>query len=759
MTLLPIKLKDVQLAHWFCGALVFFSLLVLGGYWANRLATAADVEEATLREIEHRAVALTEAVSEQTRGAIFNLDLAMLHLAHLHTRMNHLTERDVEDVKTSTPLGLVRRITLIDRSGRAAVTYPAGGAGLLLADREHFRTHASGEQRGLFIGQPIQSRIENEWMIPLSRRLTDRQGNFVGVIAVMVSPKYFAEIYGRLARGRDDVVALVLQDGTFLSRSINLEEYLGKSVRADRPFVGAKAPESGSFRSVSSHEPVDRVFAFRRVSEWPLVTVIGLGVSESLAPLRDGQRREAQSVVAVSVLVLLLVGGICVVVMRLERSLVRVRESDERRALAAAGADELAWEWDVPGKRLRFFGNCRPFFGTAEDEREVAVEDMLQLVHPEERESLVIQPTGDFLRGIGETKEMTFRLRFAGGQYRWVMVRGQRVGFDSAGKVTRALGILIDVDTERRAQVDAAQTREAYRRLIESAGEGIFVVDESGLIRLFNPAAELLLGWRADEVIGQSAHQLFHAEGAGLPLAGGQRCPVIMTLRDGATRHGVRLTYRHKNGRAVPVEVSVAPLVIDRRVDGAVTVVADISQRLSYEAELERLARTDGLTGLWNRRYFVELFGRELKRAERDDSPLTLLMIDIDYFKEVNDRHGHAAGDSVLTALATHFHKQLRVIDLIGRLGGEEFGVGLPGIWLDEALVVAERIRDGLDDMEIAAGDRHLHCTVSIGVAQWDGRESFDTLLARADAALYAAKDGGRNRVVAGQARAGTAGA
>lgn len=753
MSSLVTMMKNARSAQWFCRGLVVFSLLVLAAYWANRLAATRALEDAAVGALEHRASALTAAVSEQTRGVIYNLDLALRHLAQLHAQRDFLTVQDVEEIKHSTPRGLVRRVTLIDRSGRGMVSYPAGASGLRLDDRPHFRAHAFEGHVGLYIGRPIESRIDSEWLIPLSRRLSNREGQFAGVIAVLVSPIYFAEIYRRITAGRDDVVALLYQDGTFLSRSVGLAEHLGKTVRPDRPFVGPQAAESGVFRSFSTHEPVDRVFAFQRLREWPLITAIGLGVAEPLAALRAGRERDAQSAIAVSGLVLLLVAGICVVVMRLQRSLERTRESDERRAMAFAGADELAWEWDLPGRRLRFFGNCRVFFGGSDDERQMPIEQWLPLVHPDERAALLRQ-TADFVRGRGDGKEIRFRLRVADGRYRWVLLRGQRVGFDDFGKLTRALGILMDIDTARRAEIEAAQTREAYRRLVESTGEGIFVVDQGGVIRLFNPAAERLLGWRADEVIGRRAESLFDPAERATVL-----CPVSSTLRDGETRRGIRLSYRHKDGRPVPVEVCVAPLVIDHQAGGAVTVVTDVSQRLAYEAELERLARTDGLTGLWNRRYFVELCGREMNRAERDATPLSLLMIDLDHFKAVNDRHGHAAGDAVLCALAGHFRSQLRLIDVIGRLGGEEFGVGLPAIGLDEALGVAERMRAGLEGLDIDAAGAQLRCTVSIGIAEWNGSESFDVLLARADAALYAAKRQGRNRVLVDRPLSGAASA
>ena len=731
-----------------CGVLVALSITTLGAYWINRESTMRSMDEQVLLDLERRAMALTAAVSEQTRGAIYTVDLALLHLAHKHSETGSLRELDVEDVRNATPPGLVRRVTVIDKAGRVVVTHPAGGLGLDLSDRPHFTTHKAPREAGsgLFIGRPIKSRIEDEWVIPVSRRLVDRQGNFSGVIALMMRPEYFSGIYLRLGGGRDDVIALVRKDGAFLSRSANLYDHLGKDVRSDRPFVGS-GPESGTFRSISTHEPVDRVFAYRRLDEWPLVTVIGLGAAEPLAAMRDGQRGDFRAAMAVTALVLLLVTGICVVILRLERSLQRVSQSDRRRAMAFAGASELAWEWDVPARRVGFFGDGRPFFGVAGDERVVEIEDLLPQIHPDDQEAMRDMTRG-YLEGAAPGFECHYRLRFADGTYRWVMVRGQTMERDTAGHVTRALGILMDVDADRKAEISAAQTKEAYQRLIESAAEGIFVLDREGRLQLFNPAAERLLGWHAAEVIGRDAHALFHCSDDGKEAISRDECPLVMTLADGVSRRGLRLTYRHMDGRPIPVEISVSPIALDGVPDGAVALISDVSRQLAYETELQHLARTDGLTALWNRRYFVELLERELMRADRDDSPLSLLMIDIDHFKHVNDQYGHAAGDAVLVALAAHFRVQLRQVDVIGRLGGEEFGIGLPGIAIDEATGVAERLRGSIEAMHVLADEHHIHFTVSIGVTCWHRAESFDALLARADAALYDAKETGRNRVV-----------
>ncbi len=166
--------------------------------------------------------------------------------------------------------------------------------------------------------------------------------------------------------------------------------------------------------------------------------------------------------------------------------------------------------------------------------------------------------------------------------------------------------------------------------------------------------------------------------------------------------------------------------------------------------ELARLAVTDPLSGLANRRRFMEALRGEIERTRRSGRPFSLLMLDIDHFKHVNDTYGHNIGDQVIVALAKTLAAGIREIDTAGRLGGEEFGVILPDTGLQGALIAAERLRQAVAAMEIAAEDAPLRVTVSIGAAERGGEETGpEELLRRADAALYASKHNGRNRVTA----------
>ncbi len=177
----------------------------------------------------------------------------------------------------------------------------------------------------------------------------------------------------------------------------------------------------------------------------------------------------------------------------------------------------------------------------------------------------------------------------------------------------------------------------------------------------------------------------------------------------------------------------------------------EIARRKELEDELRQLANTDALTGACNRRHFVEVCDKELQRARRYGRPLSLLMMDIDHFKRINDNHGHAAGDEVLKRLAETCQAVLRGQDVVGRLGGEEFAVLMPECTVEAAERVAERLRRTLAGVEVAVAEgRTVGFTVSIGVVDGAPDRSLEATLEQADQAMYAAKAGGRNRVVRG---------
>jgi diguanylate cyclase (GGDEF)-like protein len=163
---------------------------------------------------------------------------------------------------------------------------------------------------------------------------------------------------------------------------------------------------------------------------------------------------------------------------------------------------------------------------------------------------------------------------------------------------------------------------------------------------------------------------------------------------------------------------------------------------------LEEMVHVDSLTKLFNRRHFDLALEREIARAQRQQLPLSLVMVDVDRFKSVNDAYGHVSGDEVLCHVAEIMRASARKSDVLARYGGEEFVLILVGTPSDRARQVAERVRKAVEDQPVRLGAKgSIPVTISLGVADYDGAEAPLALIERADAALYRAKAGGRNQV------------
>ena len=210
---------------------------------------------------------------------------------------------------------------------------------------------------------------------------------------------------------------------------------------------------------------------------------------------------------------------------------------------------------------------------------------------------------------------------------------------------------------------------------------------------------------------------------------------------------GPLLEQMHTNRRHVVVDFAVTVAVL---LGILFFLTWTLALRLDRaQKRLKTIATTDELTGLRNRRYIMDHLDKEYQRAARTGAPLSLILLDIDHFKKVNDTHGHAFGDVVLKAVAREMEGSLRSYDLLGRIGGEEFLIASPGSAIDDAVALAERIRERIKARTIANRTRTVQVTVSAGVASLSEQDTkAENLLGRADDALYQAKHRGRDQVV-----------
>jgi diguanylate cyclase (GGDEF)-like protein/PAS domain S-box-containing protein len=291
------------------------------------------------------------------------------------------------------------------------------------------------------------------------------------------------------------------------------------------------------------------------------------------------------------------------------------------------------------------------------------------------------------------------------------------------------------------------QEREStLRAFIDAMPNLSFIFDDEGrYLEILTNEPELLLA-KAEELKGRFLKDVMPTEEAELMM--------------GAIHHAIETSKTQVIEYKIPVmlgnerwfEGRIAPM--GKFSDGhsrVVFIAIDITERVQLYQETQRLATQDPLTGCFNRRHFMILAKQELQRVARYGRPVSLMMLDIDHFKNFNDQHGHPAGDQLLCALVNRCQKILRNVDILARYGGEEFVILMPETDADAVFSTGERIRKEIENMEVLTPQRSRSVTVSLGAASYDksGRHSLnvDVLIERADQALYEAKNAGRNCV------------
>jgi diguanylate cyclase (GGDEF)-like protein/PAS domain S-box-containing protein len=293
-----------------------------------------------------------------------------------------------------------------------------------------------------------------------------------------------------------------------------------------------------------------------------------------------------------------------------------------------------------------------------------------------------------------------------------------------------------------------------YEKLLESLHDGVYFVDQERRITYWNQGAERLTGYGRAEAVGRNCFDNFlaHVDDAGCSLCF-DGCPLAATLVDGERRQN-EIYLRHKLGYRVPVSVRVAPIRDDAgRIVGAVEVFSDISAKKNIErraSELEGLAFRDSLTGVPNRRYIGLKVEQAVQEIHQFDRKIGLLMVDIDKFKQVNDRHGHDIGDLVLKMVSNTLSHNLRPGDVLGRWGGEEFLVLAMDVTVGTLATFAERCRRLIAESSVPISDQRLQVTVSVGATLLQTGDSAESAIKRADELMYRSKNSGRNQTTLG---------
>ncbi len=321
-----------------------------------------------------------------------------------------------------------------------------------------------------------------------------------------------------------------------------------------------------------------------------------------------------------------------------------------------------------------------------------------------------------------------------------------------AGHRPQFMHASVEITGEQPLEDDPHLELERFREIVQVAHDAIISIDSSENIVLFNQAASRIFGYSKEEVIGRPLSELMPAETrnkhSGYVVAFADAPDTSRHMRSRTPVMGLR-----KNGSEFAASITISKHQTGRDLE-MTAIVREIFDETGLIEDLLIASRHDALTGLYNRRRFGELLDAEISRCRRFDRGFSLLMLDIDDFKTINDTYGHMMGDRLLKTFGRRFAGMLREMDVACRWGGEEFVALLPETSMEGAFVVAEKIRSETEAARLEHEGIEVGFTVSIGLAHFPGGDgSIDSAIDTVDRNLYSAKKSGKNRVVANHHR------
>lgn len=748
------------------------------------------------RQYQARAEVSTQNLSTLLEGELVNairrVDVSLLALLDIH-RIHHdehrhdpaIMTRHIEQIRGRLPD--VDAIRLTNAEG---ILVAGTGVKSLdttnLADRPHFRLLQAGSNDELVISQPQISRINNKWVIVLARRAHAPDGQFDGMIFAAIALDTLVDKFSHLDLGTHGLVALRDETLRLMARyplQGDPAHFIGQqSVAPEMLAMIAAGQSTGTYFSQGGPNYAEHMVTFHKLKGLPLYVTVGLSPRDYLAPWRQ----EALKLAAIALLFLFA----SVFSAHLQYRSWRLREKDSE-ALARQEALYHELVEDSPMLVVRYQPDTRIIFANRAYAEFLGVpaqalpgRQRLEFIPDEsERQALRARIASLSPENPGSAHEQ-HRALAQGGKIRWTQWTDRAV-FDTQGRLTHVQSVGEDITEQKRNRdVRAARMRlmefsidhAVHELLVGTLDEVCALTDSPIGFYHYLEADQRTLSLQAWST--RTGREYCKAEGAGrhydLDAAGvwgdaiRQRQPVV---------HNDYAALSHKRGlpqghaelireMVVPVfrkGLIVAILGVGNKAtpyteDDVQTVALladlawDFAEAKRLETELVQMATTDFLTGLANRRQFMSVLAQELARLQRLETPrAAVLMLDLDHFKHINDAHGHAAGDAVLQQFAALMSSELRKIDAVGRLGGEEFAILLVDADLAAAEQFAERLRRKVADTPLVHAGQTMSVTVSIGISLLLPEDAHgDAALNRADAALYAAKHQGRNRVCVG---------
>ncbi|UCV16053.1 EAL domain-containing protein [Quatrionicoccus australiensis] len=612
--------------------------------------------------------------------------------------------------------------------------YDASGvlSGINIADRPYFIRLRDDPAANLVISPPLVSRSTHDVVIVFARRLQDRAGNFAGVVFATLRADYFEHYYRGLDVGRHGVIALWSRDMTLFARAPKLPDRQGgKLTDSSIPAALQAGETSGSFRRAGGLDGVQRVFIFRAVEGFPFVVTVGLAEAEILA---EWKRRA----LIYGVLAIVLLGALLALVRswgmgyRQAEALAEKLAADfadksrESRALLDSIPDP-AWLLDNDGHYLAVNEAFCRYLGRPMD---AIIGHTVDELFPAEEARVLRAGQLEVYRQGGPVRQLL-----------WLHLCGKLTPFEflrvpvyrDDGQPRGLAGVAWDM-SER---FEAEERQRLITHFFDNANDAVLILDEERRVLTLNKAVTAISGYTLEDLQGRLPR--FMVEGCQDPAA---LDAVVQVLDEQGCWRGEMQAVR-KDGSQLPIHCNVSSIRNDEgQVVNWAVFVTDLSERKAAEARIESLTHVDQLTELPNRQAFARVLGEWLAAAQRG----VLIVIDLNQLSRVNDAFGHAAGDTLLRRMSVRLRKMLREGDVVGRLGGDQFGVLLAeGTRPVAAEIVARKLLQVIGrPVTIEGSDVVTTASAGICLLHDDGSD-VATLLRNADNALHHAKDSGPN--------------